>query len=79
MPEKKDIYKWIKIAGMLSFIPPVLALGPFAGYLAGNFIVEKFGLKLYVTYLFIGLGFIASIKEVIRIVKLVVKIEKGNG
>lgn len=79
MPEKRDIYKRIKIAGMLSFVPFVLALGPFAGYLAGSLLKEKFGLSEYVTYLFMALGLFAGIKEAVRIIRLVIKIEKKDG
>jgi len=74
--KKQETYKWIKIGGMLSFLPIILAAGPLFGYFTGSFLKEKFGLPEYILFICIGIGFLASIKEVIRIIKIVSKIEK---
>jgi len=76
--EKVQAYKWIKVAGFLSFIPVVLVAGPFSGYIAGDFLVGKFKLPSYAVFICIGLGFAASITETIRIIKAAIKMQ-GEG
>ena len=71
--QKDEFYKRLKVWGMVSFIPMVLAAGPFAGYLAGDYLSRKSGLG-FVLYICIAVGFIASIVEVIKIIRLVTKI-----
>jgi hypothetical protein len=72
---KKELYARIRLAGLLSYIPLVLFTGPFLGYLAGDYLVKKTGLPVYVILISIALGFLSSIIEIIRIVKLAKKIE----
>ncbi|MDD5731012.1 MAG: hypothetical protein PHN57_07810 [Candidatus Omnitrophica bacterium] len=78
MVEKKQFYRRIKIAGMLSYIPVILATGPLAGFFAGDYLARKSGLPPYTALLCSALGFIASVMETVRIVKLVIKIDKGS-
>jgi len=75
---KEELYSWIKIVGMVSFIPIILAAGPVTAYFAGDYLVKTFKLGSYVLYIAIAIGTLASIFEVVRIVKLVVKIEKKS-
>lgn len=76
MAVKKELYSWIKIAGLLSFIPVVLVSGALAGYIGGEFLAKKFTLTPLIVVVCIGLGIIASIIEVVRIIKLTLKISK---
>lgn len=69
--DKQGVYKTIKISGLLSFIPLSLLAGPFGGYLLGNFLCARFGLKTYVIFITIGIGFLASIVETVRIIRSV--------
>lgn len=71
--QKEDFYKRVKIAGMVAFIPIMLAAGPFAGYFTGDYLAKKTGLS-YIIYICIGLGFMASIMEIARIIRIVTKI-----
>ncbi len=73
--QKEEFYKWVKIWGIVSFIPMVLAAGPLAGYLAGDYLRKKSGLD-FVLYVCIGAGCITSIAEVIRIVRVLIKITR---
>jgi len=73
---KKESYKWIKIAGILSFIPFILAGGALTGYLAGDYIAKKFSSAAFALPICVGIGLAASIIEVIRIVKLALKIDR---
>jgi len=73
--QKDEFYKRVKIAGMLSFIPFVLAAGPFAGYLLGEYLQKRFALASYVSSVTISIGLITGIIETIRIIRLVYRIE----
>ena len=72
---KSDLYKWIKIGGLLSFLPFVLGAGPIAGYFLGSYLEKKFSLSPYVSIALITIGFMASLRETIRIVKLALQAE----
>ncbi len=71
-----EFYKWIKIAGMISFIPVVLAAGIFSGYFVGEFLIRKTGVPAFILPLCIIIGTLASVIEVARIIRLVIKAEK---
>ena len=68
-------YKWIKIGGLLSFIPVIMAAGPLGGYFCADYLQKKFGLPGYTSAILITLGFIASARETIRIIKLAINTE----
>ena len=70
---KADIYRWIKIGGLLSFLPFVLVSGPLAGFFLGSYLEHKFGLPAYVSIVLITIGFGASLKEAIRVVRLALR------
>jgi len=74
--KKDDLYKRIKIAGIISFIPVILVAGPLSGYFLGAYLEQTFGLAWYVSFITITIGFVASIREVIRAIKLVSKIDR---
>ncbi|MFA5118563.1 MAG: hypothetical protein WC695_06880 [Candidatus Omnitrophota bacterium] len=76
MAEKEGPYKLIKIAGVAAFIPLLLASGPVAGYLAGEYFVKQFNAGAWVYYICIGTGFLASLIEIIRLVKFVLLVDK---
>ena len=73
---KANLYKWIKIAGLLSFLPFVLVAGPMAGFYLGTYLEKKFSLPAYISLVFITIGFIASLKEAIRIVKIALRTQE---
>ena len=73
---KADLYKWIKIGGLLSFLPFVLAAGPIAGYALGSYLEHKFNLPAYVPIMSITIGFLASLKETIKIIKMALKTQE---
>ncbi len=76
MADRDLLYKRIKIAGMLSFIPFILAAAPLGGWFLGEFLQKKFNLSVYVTYLCVLIGVAAGIREVVRIIRLVIKIDR---
>jgi hypothetical protein len=76
--EKKEIYKRIRIAGLISFIPIILFTGPFAGYVVGDYLVKNFRLPFYVMVLCIAIGCVAGISETVRIIKITLLIEENG-
>ena len=76
MPEKDEFYKRIKLAGLISFIPVVLITGPLAGFFFAKLIITEFKLSSYWLFICVSLGFITAVFEIIRIIRLVVAINK---
>ena len=70
------IFNQIKIVGLVTFIPLLLLAGPLTGYFAGDFLEKRYNLPAWVVLVSILSGFIASIVEIVRIVKLCLKIDK---
>lgn len=73
--KKKIVYKWIRIAGLLSFIPFVLAAGPLGGYFLGSYLEKRFALPYYITLIFIAMGLIGSTFETVKIIRIVLRAE----
>lgn len=69
MPKKEDIYRYIKIGGLASFIPFILVSGPLAGYIAGTYLREKFGFGHIVVMVTTSIGLVTSIIETVKIIK----------
>ena len=68
--KRRETYKWIKVGSLLSLIPFVLVAGPLVGYIAFDYLYKRFGAPSYVSYVFITVGFVASVRETIRIIKI---------
>lgn len=71
--KRREIYKWIRMGGLLSLIPFLLAAGPFLGYATFNYLRSKFDAPVYLLYIFVTVGFIASVKETIRIIRITLR------
>jgi F0F1-type ATP synthase assembly protein I len=76
MQDKKEIYKRIKIAGLISYIPIMLAAGPLCGFFLGDYLQKKFKLPYFLLVLCILTGIIIGVREAVRIIKLVSEIDK---
>ena len=78
--DKKELYRWIKIGGILSFIPFVLLGGALLGYLLADYLDKKVisSAPLIVFPISIAIGMLASAIEVIRIIKLAIKISESH-
>ncbi|MDD5681421.1 MAG: AtpZ/AtpI family protein [Candidatus Omnitrophica bacterium] len=76
MANKEEFYKRIKIAGMISYIPIMLAVSPLAGFFLGDYLQKRFNLPFYVLVICIGAGIAVGIRESIRIIRLVSEIDK---
>jgi len=76
MANKEELYKRIKIAGMISYIPIMLAVCPLAGFFLGDYLQKKFNLPFYFLVICVGIGIIMGIRESVRIIRLVLGIER---
>lgn len=74
--KKASFYKWTKMWGLLSFVPVVLAAGPLAGYFLGDYLEKKIGYAPYLSLICMALGFFTSVREIIKILKLVQKADE---
>ncbi len=71
---KEEAYKTIKIAGMVSYLPFIMAACPVAGYFAGDYLQKKFSLPGYTVIILTGLSFIAGALEAVKVIRKVNKI-----
>jgi len=78
MTAGKEFYKLIKISGLVLYIPAILAAAPLSGYFLGEYLRKKFSLHGYVTLLFVGIGIATAARETVKVIRLAMKIERGN-
>lgn len=62
-------YRLIHQVGLLTTIPVMLLSGPVIGFLIGNYIDKRFGTAPWFMVIFVGLGFVASVRQTIAIIK----------
>jgi len=67
--EPNKVTGWRQI-GVLSAIPFILALAPIVGYFLGAYLDKKFRTAPWLSYVLLGLGFVAGVRETINLVKL---------
>lgn len=65
----KKVSGWRQI-GLLSSIPFILALAPIIGYFLGKYLDTKFRTQPWLSLVLLGLGFVAGVRETIRIIKM---------
>ena len=65
---EKD-YRYIRQVGLLTTIPVMLLSGPLIGFLIGNYIDKRIGTAPWFMVLFVCIGFVASIRQTIAIIK----------
>lgn len=73
MMKGEELYRWVRTAGLLALIPIVLACGPLGGYLIADLLIKKLTLPGYTTIICVILGFIAGVRETVRIIKTALK------
>ena len=67
--EPNKVNAWRQI-GILSSIPFILALSPIVGYFLGKYLDKKFHTEPWLTFVMLGLGFVAGVRETIKLVQL---------
>jgi len=63
MPDKEELYKRIKIAGLILYIPIMLLAGPMSGFFLGDYLQRKFHLPYFVLIILICLGLAVGIEK----------------
>ena len=74
--DKPPFYSQVKQLGILTTVPIILLIGPVLGYLAGSWLDRKFQIYPWLTIVFVFLGFLASGREVVRLLKSVLNSEE---
>jgi F0F1-type ATP synthase assembly protein I len=72
----KGIWKMTQVAGLAFAIPFEIAVGPLIGYFICAYLRNKFGLHRYIMYIFILMGFVASLVNVAVTIEMMIKINK---
>ena len=67
--EKSELFLRARQIGALTSVPFILLLGPLIGYFTGHWIDHKAGTTPFGTAIFIALGFAASVRETIRLIR----------
>ncbi|HEX7079286.1 MAG TPA: AtpZ/AtpI family protein [Candidatus Eisenbacteria bacterium] len=67
--EPNKVTSWRQI-GLLSSIPFILALAPIVGFFLGQYLDTRFRTKPWLSLILLGLGFVAGVRETIRIIRL---------
>ena len=70
---KDAFYTQVRQLGILTTIPIILLVGPVIGFVIGGWIDRKFHIYPWVTIIFVTLGFVASGREIVQILKQVSK------
>ncbi len=65
----KKVTGWRQV-GLLSSIPFILLLSPIVGLVIGQILDRHLGTRPWLSIVLLALGFVAGVRETIRIVKL---------
>ena len=71
--KKSAFYLQVKQLGILTTIPIILLVGPIIGFFLGGWIDQKFKFYPWFTLIFVFIGFAASAREIIRLLKRILK------
>ena len=71
--KKDEYYSQVRQLGVLTTIPIILLMGPLVGFWIGGWFDRKFHIYPWVTIIFVVLGFVASAREIIRLLKQISK------
>lgn len=62
-------YRYMRLVGTATMVPFLLAAGPLVGFFIGRFLDSLFGTEPVLKWILLGLGFVAGIREVIRLLQ----------
>jgi ATP synthase protein I len=66
---KDPKYRSVRVLSMLGTIPLILAVSPLMGYGLGYLLDRWLGTGQVLRLVFLGLGFVAGVREMIRLLK----------
>jgi len=76
-------YKLARQVGLLTTIPFLLAVAPLVGYFGGRWLDGKLGTGPVLTFVLLGLGFVAGVRETVIVIRKATKdaedADKGVG
>jgi ATP synthase protein I len=70
-PDKR--YRYLRLAGSMGTIPIMLGVGPLVGFFAGRWLDGRLGSSPWLMIVMIALGFAASVRYVVRLLRQVQK------
>jgi F0F1-type ATP synthase assembly protein I len=70
---KNAFFAQVKQLGVLTTIPIILLVGPLIGFFLGGWLDRKVQSYPWFTILFVALGFIASAREIIRLLRQITR------
>jgi hypothetical protein len=76
--DKAKIYRWIRVSGLLSLLPIVMAAAPLGGYWFGEFLVERASFPRYTVIICAIIGFAAGLRESVRIIRAAIRSSEGG-
>ncbi len=62
-----DMYRQIRMVGLLFMVPVIVGMWPIAGFFMGDYLRQRLGWSEYSPLIFAGLGFLAGILEMVAI------------
>lgn len=71
--DKPEFFAQVRQIGILTAIPLILPLGPLIGFFMGRWVDQKFGFYPCATIALIVLGFAASVRETVRMIRDVLR------
>jgi F0F1-type ATP synthase assembly protein I len=77
--KKSAFYLQIKQLGVLTTIPVILLVGPLLGYFAGDWADRRFRFFPWFTMLGLLMGFVASGREIFRLLRRYLEEDKKQG
>lgn len=78
MKKEEKFYPLVRNLGMVITIPTVFAVGPFIGFFIGNWIDQKWNTDPWAMITLTLLGFVASVKQVIDLIKRATSSENSD-
>ena len=78
MNDKKDRMTGLRQISLLTAIPALLVLGPLLGLWVGRYLDRRLDTEPYMLVLFVVLGFVASGREIWKLIKLASDTEAHN-
>lgn len=67
--DREERYRQARVIGGLSSIPLLLGAGALIGFFIGRWIDRRFGTEPWLTLVFVGLGFAASVRSTIDLIR----------
>jgi len=67
--DERDLYRTLRRFGVFTTIPMLLAAGPLVGFAIGRFLDERWRLAPWGLVGGLLLGFLASVRETIRLIR----------